>query len=81
MYPWMGVCTDGTDVMQTKDRQGELFYYMHQQMLARYDAERLAVGLPRVDAFSDWDSPIQASGNTTQQKQKQKQKQKQTECF
>ena len=31
-YPWTGV--NG----ETKDRQGELFYYMHQQMLARYDA-------------------------------------------
>ncbi|WP_041619446.1 hypothetical protein [Stanieria cyanosphaera] len=33
------------------DRHGELFAYMHEQMLARYDAERLAVGLPRVEAF------------------------------
>ncbi|MEA2704754.1 MAG: hypothetical protein QOD63_2699, partial [Actinomycetota bacterium] len=30
------------------DRHGELFAYMHEQMLARYDAERLGVGLPRV---------------------------------
>jgi tyrosinase len=29
-----------------RNRQGELFYYMHQQMLARYDTERLALGLP-----------------------------------
>lgn len=27
-------------------RQGELFAYMHQQMLARYDVERLCAGLP-----------------------------------
>lgn len=33
------------------DRHGELFAYMHEQMLARYDAERLAAGLPRVEAF------------------------------
>jgi tyrosinase len=32
----------------TKDRQGELFWYMHQQMLARYDTERRAFGLARV---------------------------------
>ncbi|MFY0310876.1 S8 family serine peptidase [Leisingera sp. D0M16] len=32
------------------DRHGELFIYMHQQMLARYDAERLAVGLGPVEA-------------------------------
>ena len=30
------------------DRQGELFGYMHQQMLARYNAEREAQGLPVV---------------------------------
>ena len=30
------------------DRQGELFGYMHQQMLARYNAERQAQGLPVV---------------------------------
>ena len=30
------------------DRQGEFFGYMHQQMLARYDAERQAQGLPAV---------------------------------
>ncbi|XP_038068636.1 hemocyanin AA6 chain-like isoform X2 [Patiria miniata] len=51
-YPWRGV--NGV----TKDRQGELFYYMHQQMLARYDAERLAVGLMRVDSYSNWHLPI-----------------------
>ncbi|HUS16699.1 MAG TPA: hypothetical protein VM536_17015, partial [Chloroflexia bacterium] len=36
-----------------KDRQGELFVYMHQQMIARYDTERLAMGLPRVAPLSD----------------------------
>jgi len=33
------------------DRQGELFGYMHQQMLARYNAERQAQGLPVVVAY------------------------------
>jgi tyrosinase len=33
------------------DRHGELFAYMHQQMLARYDAERLGAGVARVKAF------------------------------
>lgn len=28
-----------------QNRHGEMFVYMHQQMLARYDAERLALGL------------------------------------
>lgn len=38
----------------TKDRQGELFWYMHQQMLARYDTERRWFGLPLVEPFSDY---------------------------
>ena len=37
-----------------KDRQGEIFFYMHQQMLARYDAERVALGLDRVVPFIDY---------------------------
>jgi tyrosinase len=36
------------------DRHGELFAYMHQQMIARYDAERRAVGLSRVQPFDDY---------------------------
>ncbi|MGI9001450.1 MAG: tyrosinase family protein [Pseudonocardia sp.] len=40
------------------DRHGELFVYMHLQMLARYDAERLGVGLPRVKPFDDYRAPI-----------------------
>lgn len=34
---------------QLNDRHGELFIYMHQQMLARYDAERRSVGLGPVE--------------------------------
>ena len=44
-----------------KDRQGELFAYMHQQMLARYNFERLAVGLSPVTPFGPgigWDKPL-----------------------
>ena len=33
------------------DRHGQLFLYMHQQMLARYDAERMAVDLDPVKPF------------------------------
>ena len=40
------------------DRHGELFAYMHQQMIARYDAERLAAGLPRVQPFDDYRTEI-----------------------
>ena len=43
---------------QRKDRQGELFVYMHEQMLARYDTERLAAGLSPVVALSDYRVPI-----------------------
>jgi hypothetical protein len=44
------------------DRQGELFFYMHEQMLARYDAELLSNGLPRVTPFgpSAWTKPVKA---------------------
>lgn len=41
-----------------KDRQGEMFFYMHRQMLARYDAERRAAGLPAVLAYDDFSKPI-----------------------
>ena len=37
-----------------KERHGELFYYMHQQMLARYDAERIAAGLEPVVPLEDF---------------------------
>ncbi|GFT57369.1 hemocyanin F chain [Nephila pilipes] len=43
------------DVMgKIKDRKGELFYYMHQQMMARYDCERLGIGLQRVIPFQNF---------------------------
>lgn len=48
VYPGGGIQDPNTGVQRTKDRQGELFLYMHEQMLARYDAERLAVGLAPV---------------------------------
>src|ERR1700691_3873802 len=42
----------GTKGYPIGDRHGELFFYMHQQMLARYDAERLALGLKQVTPFA-----------------------------
>ncbi|MGH3962784.1 MAG: tyrosinase family protein [Pseudonocardiaceae bacterium] len=47
-------------LFRLNDRQGELFFYMHSQMLARYDAERLSHGMQRVTAFgpAEWGSPI-----------------------
>eukprot|EP01120_Amphizonella_sp_Union-15-10_P009098 TRINITY_DN337_c0_g2_i6.p1 TRINITY_DN337_c0_g2~~TRINITY_DN337_c0_g2_i6.p1 ORF type:complete len:705 (-),score=148.61 TRINITY_DN337_c0_g2_i6:34-2148(-) len=53
IYPVAGVLDPATGTKKTKDRQGELFYYMHQQMLARYDAERLGAGLAKVVPFKD----------------------------
>ena len=45
--------------MRTQPRQGELFFYMHQQMLARYDTERVLAGLPRAVPISDYGAPIE----------------------
>ncbi|KAI8045631.1 phenoloxidase 3-like [Drosophila gunungcola] len=36
-----------------KDRRGELFYYMHQQVIARYNAERFSNHLGRVKPFNN----------------------------
>jgi Hemocyanin, ig-like domain/Hemocyanin, copper containing domain len=49
-------------LFRLNDRQGELFFYMHEQMLARYDAELLSNGLERVQPFGPdaWDKPIAA---------------------
>jgi hypothetical protein len=40
------------------NRHGELFSYMHEQMIARYDAERLALGLARVEPYTVYTSAI-----------------------
>ncbi|KAL4711933.1 hypothetical protein ACJJTC_006102 [Scirpophaga incertulas] len=41
-----------------KDRRGELFFYMHQQIIARYNCERLCNSLMRVKKFSNWRETI-----------------------
>lgn len=41
-----------------KDRYGESFYYMHHQMVNRFDAELLSNHLPRVTPFENWNDPI-----------------------
>ncbi|KAH8401002.1 hypothetical protein KR009_002361, partial [Drosophila setifemur] len=41
-----------------KDRRGELFYYMHQQVIARYNAERFSNNLARVQPFNNLREPI-----------------------
>jgi hypothetical protein len=45
-------------VVRYQDRHGEMFIYMHQQMLARYDAERLALGLQPVQALDLDQDPV-----------------------
>lgn len=57
VYPTGGV-PDGNGGREVKDRHGELFFYMHQQMLARYDAERLALKKERVIPFRFFENPI-----------------------
>ncbi len=60
VYPGFGVPDPSNPGMRhTKDRQGELFIYMHQQMIARYDTERLAVGLAPVTPLDDYAEMIQ----------------------
>lgn len=59
VYPWAGSRDPRNPSRRfEKDRQGELFVYMHQQMLARYDAERLSVGLQPVKPLSNLDAAI-----------------------
>lgn len=41
-----------------KDRRGELFYYMHQQVLARYNAERFSNNMLRVKSYNNLREPI-----------------------
>jgi tyrosinase len=43
---------------RTQPRQGELFLYMHQQMLARYDTERRIAGLGPCEPLTDYRAPI-----------------------
>ena len=47
-------------ILILNDRHGELFFYMHRQMLARYDAELLSHQLARVAPFKPtaWNQPI-----------------------
>lgn len=48
----------GEDAIVNKDRRGELFYYMHNQIIARYNLDRYANGLPRVRPFNNFREPI-----------------------
>ncbi|XP_072377116.1 phenoloxidase 1-like [Diabrotica undecimpunctata] len=50
--------SEGSLKIVQKDRRGELFYYMHQQIIARYNFERLCNGMKRVKKFSSFNDPI-----------------------
>ncbi|WP_139490948.1 tyrosinase family protein [Brevibacillus dissolubilis] len=53
VYPITGVPSEYSPLGgKLKDRQGELFLYMHRQMLARYDSERVTTDLGRVEPWS-----------------------------
>jgi tyrosinase len=59
VYPTVGVPDpNNPSSMKFKDRQGEVFFYMHQQMLARYDAERVAQELERVKPLVDYRAEV-----------------------
>ena len=49
---------DGPDSVVAKDRRGELFFYMHNQLIARYNADRFCNKLPKVKSFSNFREPI-----------------------
>lgn len=50
--------SDGPSEILKNDRAGELFYYFHQQIVGRYDFERLCNNLGRVERLLDWRKPI-----------------------
>lgn len=58
VYPHSGIISDPQSPAVLKDRQDELFLYMHEQMLARYDTERIALNLPRVKSLEDYKASI-----------------------
>ncbi|KAJ3645198.1 hypothetical protein Zmor_022878 [Zophobas morio] len=54
-YPyWLG----GQDFDYSHDRRGELFYYVYQQILARYYLERISNGFGEIP-FYNWEVPFQ----------------------
>jgi hypothetical protein len=59
VYPGSGVPNpDDPATPKLDERQGEIFFYMHQQMLARYDAERRTLEHPRVAPRKDYGQGI-----------------------
>lgn len=48
----------GADEIVKKDRRGELFYYMHHQIIARYNVERFCNGLAKIKILNNVREPI-----------------------
>jgi tyrosinase len=59
-WHWHLVYPHTTTVVELidKDRRGELFYYMHLQIMARYNSERISNGMKKVENFSDFGAAI-----------------------
>ncbi|KAG7303487.1 hypothetical protein JYU34_012011 [Plutella xylostella] len=57
VYPFSATGPNARAIV-AKDRRGELFFYMHQQIIARYNGERLNNSLKRVKKFANWREPI-----------------------
>ncbi|KAE8746722.1 Prophenoloxidase [Frankliniella occidentalis] len=53
VYPF-----EGPTEIVNKDRRGELFFYAHQQIIARYNFERFCNGLQRVKRLLNFREPI-----------------------
>ncbi|KFB48434.1 AGAP004975-PA-like protein [Anopheles sinensis] len=49
---------EGPDRVVNKDRRGELFYYMHQQLIARYNVDRFCNRLARVRPLTNLREPL-----------------------
>ncbi|GAB0090958.1 hypothetical protein DMENIID0001_057440 [Sergentomyia squamirostris] len=48
----------GPEAVVRKDRRGELFYYMHSQIVARYNADRLCNQMSRIHPLDNLREPI-----------------------
>lgn len=49
---------EGPREVVAKDRRGELFYYMHHQIIARYNVERFCNNLKRTEIMNNLREPI-----------------------
>lgn len=58
VYPNTAAGAPNMRAIVAKDRRGELFYYMHHQILARYNAERFSVGLGRLQRLKNFRDPL-----------------------